>query len=151
SGGAWDGEAAYVMSPLRKEELFAGGVVNAPAADVGRRAFRESLYKVLAGFRQVHGIEGVWLSGRLLEDDPAEVQELKQGLPGSLGFAQVGTMLAAWVKHAAQGAAVIADGLAGGRFAPVVERLRLREAAGTVLDWLTHPRADEVRRMFGVG
>jgi predicted butyrate kinase (DUF1464 family) len=39
-------------------------------------------------------------------------------------------------KAAAQGAAVIADGLAGGRHADVVEALRLREARGTVLDHL---------------
>ena len=56
----------------------------------------------------------------------------------------------AWVKHAAQGAALIADGLAGGRYAALVEALALREASGTVLDWLCHPRADEVWRAFGV-
>ena len=57
----------------------------------------------------------------------------------------------AWVKEAAQGAALIADGLAGGRFRPVVDGLRLREASGAVLDWLTHPRADDLRRQFGLG
>jgi predicted butyrate kinase (DUF1464 family) len=53
------------------------------------------------------------------------------------------------VKHAAQGAALIAEGLCGGTFAPLVEGLKLREASGTVLDWLTHPRAEEVRVAFG--
>ena len=43
---------------------------------------------------------------------------------------------------------MIADGLAGGRHASLVERLRLREAAGTVLDWLHHPRAADVRALF---
>ena len=38
----------------------------------------------------------------------------------------------AWVKHAAQGAALLADGLAGGQHVDLVESLRLREAAGTV-------------------
>jgi predicted butyrate kinase (DUF1464 family) len=41
---------------------------------------------------------------------------------------------AARAKAAAQGAALLADGLAGGRWAPLVERLRLREASGTALD-----------------
>ena len=40
------------------------------------------------------------------------------------------------LKEAAQGAAVIADGLAGGRFAPIVDTLGIRAASGTVLDWL---------------
>ncbi len=39
-------------------------------------------------------------------------------------------------SHAAQGAALIADGLAGGAHAPLVETLRLRQASGTVLDHL---------------
>ena len=37
-------------------------------------------------------------------------------------------------KQGAQGAALLADGLAGGRHAPLVERLRIREASGSVLD-----------------
>jgi predicted butyrate kinase (DUF1464 family) len=39
-------------------------------------------------------------------------------------------------KQGAQGAAVIADGLAGGRFAPIVDALGIRGASGTVLDHL---------------
>jgi predicted butyrate kinase (DUF1464 family) len=46
----------------------------------------------------------------------------------------------AWVKHATQGAALLADGLAGGRYAPLVEHLKLKAASGTVLDWICHPR-----------
>jgi predicted butyrate kinase (DUF1464 family) len=45
----------------------------------------------------------------------------------------------------------MADGLAGGRFQWVTDGLRLRKASGTVLDWLSHPRAREVRSWFGLG
>jgi predicted butyrate kinase (DUF1464 family) len=48
-------------------------------------------------------------------------------------------------KTAAQGAALLADGLAGGRYAPLVERLRLREAGGTVFDHLRLHGADSIR------
>jgi predicted butyrate kinase (DUF1464 family) len=54
------------------------------------------------------------------------------------------------VKQAAQGAALLADGLAGGPQAPLVQSLHLRQAEGTVLSWLRHPRAADVRRAFGV-
>ena len=48
-------------------------------------------------------------------------------------------------KQGAQGAALIADGLAGGRCAPLVEHLRIREASGSVLDHL-HVISPEVAR-----
>jgi predicted butyrate kinase (DUF1464 family) len=60
------------------------------------------------------------------------------------GFARV-------AKTAAQGAAILADGLAGGRWAAVVEGMRIREAAGTVLDHLVVISPAEARRRLGLG
>ncbi|MHA1487492.1 MAG: DUF1464 family protein, partial [Promethearchaeota archaeon] len=37
-------------------------------------------------------------------------------------------------KHAAQGAAFIANGLLGGEFSPIVNNLKIKEAKGSVLD-----------------
>jgi len=54
------------------------------------------------------------------------------------------------VKEAAQGAALIADGLAGGTHRDVVHAMRLRQSRGTVLDHLYLAGADEVRRDFGL-
>ena len=54
-------------------------------------------------------------------------------------MSELGSLPCATAKHAAQGAAVIADGLAGGRWAAVAEGLELRRAGGTVRDYLTHP------------
>ena len=48
------------------------------------------------------------------------------------------------VKTASRGAAILADGLAGGRYAPLVERLRLREARGGVLDHLRMYGAERI-------
>jgi predicted butyrate kinase (DUF1464 family) len=44
------------------------------------------------------------------------------------------------VKQAAQGAALLADGLAGGQWTAVVQALELKGASGTVLDAVIHPR-----------
>ncbi len=37
-------------------------------------------------------------------------------------------------KRAAQGAAMIANGLLGGEFEPIVRNLRIKEASGSILD-----------------
>jgi len=51
-------------------------------------------------------------------------------------------------KEGAQGAALIADGLAGGTRRELVERLGIREARGTVLDHLyVIPRERARRRL----
>ncbi len=140
SGGAWDGEAAYWLSPLAKRDLFAGGAGDVLDAAAGRRWFRESLVQTVAGLRAVTPFDRVVLSGRLLEDEPELAAEVTADLGQFGAVERLAGLPGAWVKHAAQGSAVIADGLAGGRSAAVVERLRLRDAAGTVLDWLPRRR-----------
>ena len=79
----------------------------------------------------------VMLSGRLarvagVRDEFARrLAGVMAGVPVRVltGFADV-------AKQAAQGAALIADGLAGGASAALVDALRIREASGTVLDHL---------------
>jgi len=60
------------------------------------------------------------------------------------GFARV-------AKSPAQGAAILADGLAGGRWTSLVETMRLRAAGGTVLDHLVVISPAEARRRLGLG
>ncbi len=148
SGGAWDGELAYLLSPLTKGDLFAGGAAASGDAAAGRRAFREGLLKAVAGLRAVTPFDEIVLSGRLRQTEPELVDEIALDLARLGRITRLHSMPGTWVKEAAQGAAVIADGLAGGLYAPLVERLRLREGAGTVLDWLHHPRAADVRALF---
>jgi predicted butyrate kinase (DUF1464 family) len=145
SMGAWDGELAYLLSPLSKRDLFAGGVQSIAEAEWGQALFQESVRR-LGRWLVWEGCETLLLSGRLLELQPELVWEAmpREEIP----VEKLGNLPGAWVKQSAQGAAIVADGLAGGRWANVVERLEIRAAAGTVLDWLRHPRAEEVRRMF---
>ena len=53
-------------------------------------------------------------------------------------------------KQAAQGAALVADGLAGGANEALVNVLGLREAAGTVLDHLFVITPDAARHRLGI-
>jgi len=158
SPGAWDGEASYLLSPLAKADLFRGGAVAIDDSDARRLAVVESLVRMVGGLCGLHEpydqFEKIVLSGRLFATEPSFVDSLH--LATALApFARsmyevqsIGSLEGAWVKEAAQGAAIIADGLAGGKHAELVDDLKLREAQGHVLAWLHHPRADDVRKLF---
>jgi predicted butyrate kinase (DUF1464 family) len=51
-------------------------------------------------------------------------------------------------KEAAQGAALFAEGLAGGPAKDLIKAMRLRECGGTVLDWITLPQAKQIRELY---
>lgn len=133
SGGVWDGEAAYWRSPLSKADLFRGGLRDLGAE--GPAAFRESLTRHVAGLRAVTPFDQIYLSGAGAE--LPEIAAIAREALAPLGLlTPLPSLPGAWVKHAAQGSALLADGLAGGGNADLVDSLRLNESSGTVLDWL---------------
>ena len=95
----------------------------------------------MAALRAVTPFAEVVLSGRLLEIG-AGVDRISEGGSACAGRGTdcCRSLPGAWVKHAAQGAAVIADGLAGGRWVHLVREMELRGACGTALDYLAHRR-----------
>jgi predicted butyrate kinase (DUF1464 family) len=145
---------AYLSGEVTKAMLFRGGVQSLVESDETRRAvgldaFVEGAVKAVRSLLvSVPAPREVLLSGRALTrahvlerlEPPlralAPVRELQ-------GFARV-------AKAAAQGAAVLADGLAGGRWQPLVDTMRLRHAGGTVLDHLVVVAPDAARRRLGL-
>ena len=89
--------------------LLVDGVVRAVAGELA----------LTAGAREI------LLSGRLLGVS-AWADAFEGALARLAPVRRVGT-LTQHAKHAAQGAAILADGLAGGQHAPIVQSLRLRE------------------------
>jgi predicted butyrate kinase (DUF1464 family) len=166
--GALDGEVAFLAGSISKGFLFSGGAATiagtpaapaeslaAPTTLLGRlawEAYVESAVKALAALSVTtpHAFE-VLLSGRLarvpgvLDDFSRRLSVVNPRLPvrTTAGFATVAT-------HAAQGAALIADGLAGGRAAAMVETLGIREASGTVLDHLYAITPAAARARLGI-
>ena len=133
SGGAWDGETAYWRGPLTKDDLFRGGLDD--LGPFGPAAFRESLRKHVAGLKAVTPFDRIYLSGAAA-DRPEIAALAAEALRGLGALASLPNLPGARVKHAAQGAALLADGLAGGAHAPLVAALDLRGASGTVWDHL---------------
>ena len=158
--GAVDGEVACLLGGLGKEAVFSGGVAfvaGDPDATpealasrpeqswrLAREAFVESLAKAVAGeLAAASRARVILLSGRL-----SRIPGFRE--PVAAALSRLGPVrcleVGGAVKEAARGAALIADGLAGGRHRELVDVMRLREASGTVLDHLYVSGADEVRR-----
>lgn len=158
--GAMDGELAYLLGGFSKRVLFSGGatgLAGAPdldperlgartdaAAAAAREAFLESVVKAVAAeVAIVPEVREVVLSGRL-----SRVGWIAAALGDRLSrLAPVRTLrgFAAVAKEAAQGAALVADGLAGGRRQGLVDAMHLRGASGTVLDHLYVEGSERIR------
>jgi predicted butyrate kinase (DUF1464 family) len=165
--GTLDGELAYAMGRVSKSSLFTGGasfVAGEPdlapeewprRADTDPRArtawlaFLESAEKMVAGLRiAVPEPREVLLSGRL-SHVPEIVRALTERLNGLAPVRRL-TGFTSACKEGAQGAALLADGLAGGPHRALVQTLRLAEAHGTVLDHLYVDGSIRIRRDFGL-
>ena len=147
SGGGWDGEAAILAGQVTKEMLFRGGVSDGEPDDLS--AYIEGAHKaVLSLTATLPGPDEILLSGRqLLRPEIRDPLERRLSAIAPVrrlrGFASV-------AKEGAQGAAIIADGLAGGANRTITDGLRLREASGTVLDHLRVIPPDHARRRLGL-
>jgi len=163
--GGMDGELAYLLGEFHKDVLFSGGVVyiagkptlspeeaarrmaDDPAVRRGWEALFEGVVKcVAAEITVVPEAREILLSGRLTRL-PAIQDELVRRLSPFAPVRRV-SGIAATAKEAAQGAALIADGMAGGRFARLVDVMRLREARGTVLDHIYVSTAGALREKY---
>jgi predicted butyrate kinase (DUF1464 family) len=163
SCGALDAEVAYLLgSGLSKETVYSGGALDPrgeldlsapgalealrgdPRCGDGWLALEEGAARAaLALTVSVPAPREILVAGRLT-GAPGLLDALTDRLAGVAPL-RAATGLGTRAKTAAQGAALLADGLAGGRYAPLVERLRLRETSGTPLDHLRMRGADSIR------
>jgi len=149
AAGALDGEVAYLLGPaLRKDVLFTGGALDpvgaldltdldalwvSPARAEGWTALLEAATKVVRALVvSVPTPHEIIVSGRL-----ARLPGLIATLAASLSdIAPVLALVPGRASAAAHGGALLADALAGGQHAALVEVLRLGESSGTALDHL---------------
>lgn len=148
AAGALDGELAYLLAPhLDKRALFSGGALDPAGTGVrdleaawrssahadGRAALLEGAAKAARALQtSVSDPREVVLSGRV-----AQLPGVAEALARSLeDVAPVVALRAGEASEAARGGALLADGLAGGSREPLVARMQLRDARGTVLDHL---------------
>lgn len=151
--GSLDGELAYLLERIYKKTIYGGGA--AYIAGYGELSPEEFILQAnsdekfqLAKDFLIEGLlkdiyamtvslkhpKEILLSGRLakidafyniLEDRLSEIAPVRRikGIPAI----QI-------AKEAAQGAAIIANGLANGKFKSLIDQMKLKDAKGTVLD-----------------
>jgi predicted butyrate kinase (DUF1464 family) len=174
AAGALDAEVAFLAGTVPRRMVFGGGAATiagepdgdlvrlfespAPAASVAFDAYIDSAVKAVAAASVALGEPDaneapfdVLVSGRLAAVPAiraALTRRLKPFVRGGSVHALAG--FASTAKHAAQGAALLADGLAGGASAEIVEALGIRDARGTILDYLYIISADAARARLGI-
>ncbi len=153
SMGLMDGELAYLLGEFTKPRLFQGGASFIASNDeiplerftrerwgvyaLGWKGFLEGVLKAVAQLltamdKKPHE---VILTGRLsrideLRNDIQEMLGRKLGIP----VRRPSYVFTRRAKDVAMGAALIADGVGGGKYSGLVDTLKIKESQGTVLD-----------------
>jgi predicted butyrate kinase (DUF1464 family) len=164
--GSMDGELAYLLGNFGKTLLFDGGVSSLidkriTPEELARKKNTSSEYAeawdcliegavkdVLMLLSSVPKPKEILLSGRLTRI-PDVVTELTERLKWIAPVRRV-EGISKDVKEAAQGAALVANGLAGGKYKPLTDNLKLREAKGTALDYVHLKGEADLKRKYGL-
>lgn len=152
--GSLDGELAYLIKTIHKKNIYKGGVAyisgysNLSLKEItllaekdeqtkmALKAYLSSVKKAVFGiassFSSKDKIKEVLLAGRgsnLTYFQEKMIRGLSDIAPTRImkNFSQI-------AKRAAQGAAFIANGILGGRFEPIINNLKIKEATGSILD-----------------
>jgi predicted butyrate kinase (DUF1464 family) len=160
--GSVDAELAQLAEKWEKSDIFTGGGVSISGrsspdeliklADIDENcrvaldAMLEGVIKGVASMMvSVPHPKEILLSGRLTRIKKIR-QELKRELEGFAPAREIGWLDGVKrVKESAQGYAIVADGLAGGEFAGLIDWMEIKKARGTALDYLHHPKGKNMK------
>ncbi|ASJ02173.1 hypothetical protein A3L09_02265 [Thermococcus profundus] len=171
--GFMDGELAYALAnaldDFGKMVLFQGGSAYVAGIDPfsvspeefvklakkddevrnGYEAMVEAVVKDVFALLPSVKPDSIYLSGRFsrIPEFFRDVKEALENAFGTYGFSVEVLKLEsrAKAKEAAEGSAIIANGIAGGVYAPLVETLRLRESSGSIFDWVKLKEREKLR------
>ena len=145
-GGRWEksdvftGGAALVSGRASPEEMIESAGAD-ESCGTAWEATIENVEKAVASIIvSVPKPREILLSGRLARIKKVE-GELTRRLEKLSPVKRVGWLDGVKrVKESAQGYAMVADGLAGGKFSDLADWMEIKNAKGTVLDYLYHPK-----------
>jgi predicted butyrate kinase (DUF1464 family) len=152
--GNLDGELAYLIKNIQKKNIYKGGVTSIAgyadlsineivilaekdeqikmALDAYLSSVKKAVFGISSSFSEKDKVKEILLAGR-----GADLRNLREKIRISLQDLAPVRLMKSYshiAKHAAQGAAFIADGLLGGVYEPIINNLKIKEASGSVLD-----------------
>ncbi|VVB86488.1 Uncharacterised protein [uncultured archaeon] len=155
SMGCMDAELAYLLGGFDKELIFRGGagtIVRTPEKLMENEevldAYLEGAVKDVLQLTASVNPKEILVSGRI-----SRVEGLFDELKKRLDLAPVRRLEGfnvKKVKEAAQGAALIANGLAGGKYEGLVDVMKIKEARGTSLDYILLHEIEKLKKDYGV-
>ncbi|MHA1270977.1 MAG: DUF1464 family protein [Candidatus Helarchaeota archaeon] len=153
-GGALDGELAYYLKNIKKSTIYKGGITSIVGSQISPEefvllidkdersklafdAFIEDIQKnIMAMTISVGKVDEILLSGRLSYQEKI-INTLKEVLKDVAPIRKVNLLPGSkFTKEAAQGAALIANGIANGEFKPLTQCMQIQEASGSILDYI---------------
>ena len=102
------------------------------ALDAYLTSVKKAVYGIVSSFSNKEKIKEILLAGRGA-DIPYLRNMIIQGLK-DVASVRLMKSYSQIAKHAAQGAAFIANGLMGGTFEPIINNMKLNEASGSIID-----------------
>lgn len=142
-GGHWDKSDVFTggASEITEEESLESFIENKDGYMLAWKTMMEGIEKSVASVSiSVSDPREILITGRMTEFDKVR-EELTQRLGDIAPVRKMNPLRGAEeVKGAAQGYGMVAEGLAGGEFSDLVEHTKIREAKGTALDYLYHPK-----------
>ncbi|MEM4347470.1 MAG: DUF1464 family protein [Candidatus Altiarchaeota archaeon] len=165
TASALDFELVQIVKNWCKEDLFSGGVASITGT-LNEEEFvknvNEDEKSKLAWNALFDGIEKAVLSMLASVKKPREIlfsgrltrlkdvrSELKKRLSKYADVREVGFLEnSKKTKETAQGYGIVADGLANGKFSKLIEWMKIKEAKGTCIDYIKHPKFSDVRKKF---
>jgi len=155
SMGSMDAELAYLLGGFDKELIFRGGVASiSPDPEClmensdALSAYLEGAVKDVLSLTACAKPEEILISGRM-----SKVSGLFDDLKGrleSFNIRRLEGFSSLKVKEAAQGAAIIANGLAGGKYKEIIDVMMIRQAKGTSLDYILLPEIETIKKEYGI-
>ncbi|MFX0029272.1 MAG: DUF1464 family protein [Candidatus Hermodarchaeota archaeon] len=152
--GSLDGELAYLIRNINKENIYKGGVASIAGffdlslkeiallvehdaqVKTALKAYISSVKKAVFGisssFSKKDKIKEILLAGRGANLRYIE-NRIKKGLQ-DVAPVRIMKTYSQIAKRAAQGATFIANGLLGGSFKHIIDNLKIKEASGSILD-----------------